>query len=36
MDKKDGLFLASIIVGTSIPVILMILVSNGIIKTPFS
>jgi len=36
MNKKDGLVLAIILIGTGVPVALMILVANGIIKTPFS
>jgi len=36
MDKRDSLVLLGILVGTGIPVALMFLVANGIIKTPFS
>jgi len=36
LDKRDSLVLAGILVGTGIPVILMVLVANGIIDTPFS
>jgi len=34
MDKRDGLVLAGILTGTSIPVMLMILVANGILNIP--
>jgi len=34
MDKKDILVLTGIIVGTSVPVVLMALVSNGFIDNP--
>ena len=34
MDKRDLLVLSAIIVGAGIPVGLMILVANGIIKLP--
>jgi len=34
MDKRDGLVLAVILVGISIPVALMMLVANGIIDNP--
>ena len=36
MDKRDSLVLAGILVGTGIPLMLMILVANGIIDTPFT
>jgi len=36
MNKKDGLVLSGILIGAGIPVALMFLVANGIIKTPFS
>jgi hypothetical protein len=36
MDRRDILVLGSIVIGGSIPVILMILVANGIIKLPLS
>ncbi len=36
MDKRDILVLAGIVVGTGIPVMLMMLVANGIIDTPFT
>jgi hypothetical protein len=36
MDKRDSLVLAGILIGTSVPVILMVLVVNGIISTPFT
>lgn len=36
MDKRDGLVLAGILTGAGIPVILMMLVANGIIDTPFT
>lgn len=35
MSKKDSLVLAGIFVGTGIPVVLMFLVANRIIETPF-
>jgi len=35
MTKKDSLVLATILVGTGIPVTLMFLVANRIIDTPF-
>ncbi len=35
MDKRDSLVLTGILVGTGIPVILMMLVANGFIDTPF-
>jgi len=35
MEKRDGFVLAAILVGTGIPVTLMVLVANGIIKNPF-
>ena len=34
MDKRDILVLCSILVGAGIPVGLMILVANGVIKLP--
>ena len=34
MDKRDSLVLTGILVGTGIPVILMMLVSNGTINIP--
>jgi len=34
MDKRDGLALAVILAGISIPVALMMLVANGIIDNP--
>lgn len=34
MDKKDGLVLFGILVGTSIPVTLVILLANGILPNP--
>jgi len=34
MDKKDILVLTGIIVGTSVPVVLTALVSNGIMDNP--
>jgi len=36
MDKRDILVLVSIMLGAGIPVSLMILVANGIIKLPLS
>ncbi|MDC0153775.1 hypothetical protein OAJ58_00665 [Nitrosopumilus sp.] len=36
MDKRDILVLISIMLGAGIPVSLMILVANGIIKLPLS
>ena len=36
MDKRDILVLISIMLGAGIPVSLMILVANGIIKLPIS
>jgi len=36
VDKKDSLVLVGILIGTGVPLALMILVANGIIKTPFS
>lgn len=36
MDKKDGLVLIGILIGTGIPVTLMFLVADGAIKNPFS
>jgi len=35
LDKRDGLVLVGILIGTGIPVTLMVLVANGIIDTPF-
>jgi len=35
MDKRDSLVLVGILLGVSIPVTWMVLVSNGIITTPF-
>lgn len=35
MSKKDSLVLVGIFIGTGIPVALMFLVANRIIKTPF-
>ncbi len=34
MDKRDSLVLAGIFLGSGIPVLLMILVANGIIDSP--
>tara|TARA_B100000470_G_C19684576_1_gene343647 strand:- start:527 stop:652 length:126 start_codon:yes stop_codon:yes gene_type:complete len=36
MDKRDILVLVSIMIGAGIPISLMILVANGIIKLPLS
>jgi len=36
MDRRDILVLISIMIGAGIPVSLMILVANGIIKLPVS
>jgi|TARA_B110000495_G_scaffold157075_1_gene140740 hypothetical protein len=36
MDRRDILVLVSIMLGAGIPVSLMILVANGIIKLPIS
>ena len=36
MDKRDILVMGSIMLGDGIPVTLMILVANGIIKLPLS
>ena len=34
MDKRDSFVLSAILVGAGIPVLLMILVANGIIDSP--
>ncbi len=34
MDKRDGLVLCGILIGTSIPVALVLLVANGILENP--
>jgi hypothetical protein len=34
MDKRDGLILSAILIGTSIPVTFVFLLANGIIKNP--
>lgn len=34
MDKRDGLVLAAILVGISVPVALVMMVANGIISNP--
>lgn len=34
MDKRDGLVLSGILLGAGIPVLLMVLLSNGIIDSP--
>jgi len=34
MDKKDLLVLTGIVVGTSVPIVLISLVSNGVIANP--
>ena len=34
MDKRDGLVLSGILVGISIPVVLVMLVANGILDNP--
>jgi len=36
MEKRDYLVLTGIIIGTGIPLALMILVANRIISTPFT
>jgi len=34
MDKRDILVLAGIVVGTSVPIVLVALVANGIVSNP--
>jgi len=34
MDKRDTLVLTGILVGTGVPVALMVLIANGIIDSP--
>jgi len=34
MDKRDALVLTGIFVGAGVPVLLMVLISNGIINSP--
>ncbi len=34
MDKRDGLILSAILIGLSVPVALVFLLANGIIKNP--
>jgi len=36
MDRRDVLVACSIMIGASVPVALMILVANGIIKLPLN